>query len=260
MRFAILGSGSRGNALLVEAGSGSATTRLLLDCGFALRETVERLGRLGIEPGELSGIVVTHEHGDHAAGVFRLARRYGLPVWLSYGTHAALAMAAGDGVAIRLIDPHSAFAVGGVEVTPYPVPHDAREPVQFVFGDGVRRLGVLTDVGESTAHIEALLSGVDALVLECNHDRALLAQSRYPPVLRQRIGGRFGHLANEAAAALLRRIDASRLQHLVAAHLSAENNRPALASAALAAALGCAPDWVAVADQDAGLAWRQVAL
>ncbi|MET0581990.1 MAG: hypothetical protein ABWZ08_08460, partial [Pseudoxanthomonas sp.] len=142
---------------------------------------------------------------------------------------------------------------------PYPVPHDAREPAQFVFGDGARRLGVLTDTGCSTPHIEAVLSRCHALVLECNHDLDLLRASSYPPRLRERISGRYGHLDNAAAATLLSRLDNSSLQHLVAAHLSQENNRPDLARAALAAVIGCDADWIAVADQAGGLDWRQVA-
>lgn len=258
MRFALLGSGSRGNATLVEAGSDASTTRLLLDCGFTIRETEMRLARLGLAPEGLAGILLTHEHGDHAAGVFRFARRHCLPVWLSYGTCAACAENIGDEVDIRLIDSHQPFAVGDIQVQPFPVPHDAREPTQFVFSDGASCLGVLTDIGESTRHVEKMLSGADALVIECNHDREMLARSRYHASLKERIGGRLGHLANDLAAGIVRAIDRSRLQHLVAAHLSAENNRPELAAAALAAAAGCEDSWIAVADQEQGLAWRDV--
>lgn len=258
MRFALLGSGSRGNATVVEAGGGASTTRLLLDCGFTIRETEARLARLGLAPDGIAGILLTHEHGDHAAGVFRFARRHSLPVWLTYGTCSACEANIGDEVDIRLIDSHAPFAVGDIEVRPFPVPHDAREPTQFVFSDGGSRLGVLTDIGESTRHVEQMLSGVDALVIECNHDRAMLAASRYHDSLKRRIGGRLGHLANDLAAGIVAAIDVSRLQHLVAAHLSAENNRPELAVAALAVAAGCDASWIGVADQEQGLAWRDV--
>ena len=130
--------------------------------------------------------------------------------------------------------------------------------MQYVFSDGAVRLAVVTDLGCTTPHVEEKLTGVEALVLECNHDRALLAASRYPAVLKQRIGGRFGHLENSQAASLVRQIDGARLQHLVAAHLSQENNRPQLAVSALAAALGCSEDWIGVADQEGGFAWRQL--
>jgi phosphoribosyl 1,2-cyclic phosphodiesterase len=249
MRFASLGSGSRGNATLVEQGS----TLLLVDCGFSLRETERRLLRLGRDPAQVSALLVTHEHGDHLAGVALFARRYKVPVWLSAGTRGACR----DEIAgAQVFNSHAAFAVGDVEVTPFPVPHDAREPTQFVFGNGVQRLGLLTDTGSLTAHIEQQLSGCDALLLECNHDRTMLANGIYPPVLKARVGGDYGHLSNAQAAALLRRIDNSRLQPIVAAHLSDKNNTPQLAVAALAAALDCNDDWIGVARQDDGLAWR----
>ncbi len=144
-----------------------------------------------------------------------------------------------------------------LEVRPFPVPHDAREPVQFVCSDGRWRIGVLTDLGVSTAHVEASLSGCDALVLECNHDVDMLANGDYPYPLKQRIAGKQGHLDNGAAATLLGRLDNSRLKHLFAAHLSAHNNRPDLARAALAGALNCAPDWIGIADQREGFGWRE---
>jgi len=255
MRFASLGSGSQGNSLVVEAGG----TRVLLDCGFGLAATVARLARLGLVPEDLGAIVVTHEHDDHIGGVARLARRHGIPVWLTPGTLAGFEGLFAGVADVRLIHNYGVFAVGDVQVHPFPVPHDAREPAQFVFSDGARRLGVLTDVGCSTRHIEATLSGCDALVLECNHDAEMLRRSSYPQRLRERIAGRFGHLDNSAAAELLRNLDNSKLKHLVAAHLSQENNHPGLARAALSAVMNCAPEWIGIADQDEGLAWREIA-
>jgi phosphoribosyl 1,2-cyclic phosphodiesterase len=254
MRFASLGSGSQGNALVVEAQG----TRLLLDCGFGLAATVARLGRLGLAPEDLSAIVVTHEHDDHIGGVARLARRYGIPVWVTPGTIAGFEILFAGVNEVRMIHNYEVFEVGGLMVQPFPVPHDAREPAQYVIGNGAFRLGVLTDAGCSTRHIEAMLSGCDALVLECNHDVEMLRTSSYPQKLRERIGSRFGHLDNDAAAGLLSSLDNGKLKHLVAAHLSQENNRPDLARAALSAAMNCAPEWIAIADQDGGLGWRQL--
>jgi phosphoribosyl 1,2-cyclic phosphodiesterase len=254
MRFSSLGSGSEGTALMVAAGR----TQVLMDCGFGLQDTLSRLARLGVSPGQLSGIVVTHEHGDHISGVARLARKFDLPVWLTHGTLRTQANAFAGIAGIREIDPHLAFVIGDIEITPYSVPHDAAEPVQFVFSDGMRRLGVLTDTGCSTAHIEQMLSGCHALVLECNHDTEMLMNSDYPYSLKQRVGGRFGHLNNQEAAAILARLDASRLQHLVAAHLSRRNNTPELAVRALSAAVMCEESWVGVATQDEGFAWREI--
>ena len=254
MRFACLGSGSEGNALVVEVGQ----TRVLLDCGFSIKETVVRLGKLGLAPGDLSAIVVTHEHADHISGVTRLANRFKLPVWLSHGSYAYLANLDQTPSDINIIDSHATFAIGEMAIVPFPVPHDAREPIQFVFGDGAHRLGVLTDTGMITPHIAHMLSGCNALVLECNHDRELLANGSYPPRLKQRVGGRFGHLGNHAAADLLREIDTSRLTHLIAAHLSRKNNLPELARGALAAALNCPEEWIGIADQEVGFDWRTI--
>lgn len=249
MRFASLGSGSEGNGLVVEAGS----TRVLMDCGFGLADCVARLARLGVQPADLAGIVVTHEHSDHIGGVGRLARKHKLPVWLTAGT---LAMAQDlDGVAVQVIDSHAAFAVDGLEIQPYPVPHDAREPVQYVFGDGNHRLGVLTDTGCSTPHIEAMLAGVDALVLECNHDAAMLENGPYPVSLKRRVGGRFGHLENGQSAALLDKLKHEKLQCVMAAHVSKKNNTSELAQRALARVLNCADDDVRVACQTTGFNW-----
>jgi phosphoribosyl 1,2-cyclic phosphodiesterase len=253
VRFACLGSGSEGNALLVEADG----TRLLVDCGFGIRETIARLERLGVAPESIAAIVVTHEHSDHIGGVAAFAARFGTPVWLTFGTLSAVAERFAALPRVRGFDSHDTFAIDGIEVRPFPVPHDAREPVQFVLTDGQWRLGVLTDLGVSTVHVEASLSGCDGLVLECNHDRDMLANGDYPFPLKQRISGRFGHLDNDTAAGLLSRLDNSRLKHLVAAHLSQQNNKRELASAALAGALNCAQEWIGIADQNEGFGWRE---
>jgi phosphoribosyl 1,2-cyclic phosphodiesterase len=254
MRFASLGSGSGGNALVVEAGA----TRVLVDCGFSVEETERRLARLGLAGGDLAGILVTHEHGDHADGATAFARRHRIGVWMTHGTLRATQDTGAPDASVTVIESDAPFALGDLEVSPFPVPHDAREPVQFLLGDGVRRVGVLTDIGASTRHVEAMLSGCDALVLECNHDERMLAEGRYPAWLKARIGGPFGHLANGAAAALLAALDRSRLRHVVAAHLSEANNRPELARAALAGVLGCDESWIGVAEQARGFDWREV--
>ena len=252
MRFASIGSGSEGNGLLVEAGN----TRILIDCGFGVRDTVARLARLGVTPESLTAILVTHEHNDHAGGVPAFAGKYDIPVWLTFGTIFEVGDRF-DGIAqIFGFDSHDVFRIGDLEIHPFPVPHDAREPVQFVVSDGQHRLGLLTDIGGSTPFVQASLSGCSALVLECNHDRELLATSDYPPSLKNRIAGRFGHLHNEAAGALLAALDTSKLQHVIAAHLSQSNNTPQKARAALAGALRCAEDWIGIADQADGFGWR----
>lgn len=252
MRFACLGSGSQGNGLVIEAGC----TRVLLDCGFSIKETVLRLARLGLDPAALSGIVVTHEHSDHISGVARLAARYRLPVYLSHGSFAFLFNIDQAPDHYHILGTHTGFAIGDLSLDPFPVPHDAHEPLQFVFSDGRHRLGVLTDTGASTPHIEFMLSGCDALVLECNHDEEMLRNGPYPPALKQRVGGKLGHLSNREAATLLGKLDSSRLQHVIAAHLSEKNNTVSLARAALAGALNCEAGWIGVADQRQGFGWR----
>jgi phosphoribosyl 1,2-cyclic phosphodiesterase len=257
VRFASLGSGSEGNGLVVEAGR----SRLLLDCGFSPRETTRRLARIGLAPDDLAGIIVTHEHSDHVGGVFPFARSAGLPVWITHGTLAAMReadSAAGKSVDITTIHGEAGFTVGDLRVLPFTVPHDAREPVQYVLSDGARRLGVLTDTGCSTAHVQEVLSGCEGLVLEANHDLDLLWQGDYPQALKARIAGRYGHLDNSTAGQILSGIDRSRLQHVVAAHLSKKNNTPELVRAAFAMALGCEEGWVEVASQEAGFGWRQI--
>jgi phosphoribosyl 1,2-cyclic phosphodiesterase len=238
---------------VVEAGE----TRLLLDCGFSVKETVLRLNRLGLQAEQLSGVVITHEHDDHARGAFKLAARYQVPVWTTYGTYTMCQRyLPAQPLTVHIIDAHTTFAVQDIEVMPYPVPHDAREPAQFVFGDGARRFGVLTDVGSVTPHIVAMLHGCDALLLECNHDLEMLRTGPYAHSLKKRVGGWLGHLDNQSSAKLLAQLDNSKLKHLVAAHLSEKNNTPALAQQALSEVLQCAADWVQIASQQQGLDWR----
>jgi phosphoribosyl 1,2-cyclic phosphodiesterase len=254
MRFASLGSGSEGNALLVESVSGTTTTRVLLDCGFSAKEVERRLARLDVRADQIDAILITHEHADHIGGALTLARKWSIPIHMSWGT--ARAVGADDApVELHVLWGDESVVVGDLEVLPYTVPHDAREPLQYVFSDGASRLGVLTDVGVATAHITNVLSGCDALVLESNHDTAMLATSRYPASLKARIGGMHGHLNNDAAAGILAALDRSKLRHLVAAHLSRENNLPELAQAALAAVLGGTAADVVVATQADGFDW-----
>lgn len=252
MRFASIGSGSQGNGTLVEHGK----TCILLDCGFTVAETEQRLARLERRVEDLTAILITHEHGDHVSGAGPLANKYHLPVWATPGT--ALHHGLRKLPTLHLFNSHQPFAIGDVQVHPFPVPHDAREPTHFVFSNGARRLGVLTDTGASTPHIERCLSGCDALMLESNHDTEMLANGEYSRKLKKRVAGTYGHLSNHQAAALLANLDCSRLQHLIAMHLSAKNNTRELARAGFAKVLGCAPDWIGIAEQETGLAWREI--
>ena len=254
MRFCSLGSGSGGNATVVEATSGASTSRVLIDCGFSARELESRLARAGLRSEDLDAVFVTHEHGDHVGCAVALARRHRLPLWMSRGTWRAIGEPDAEGL-LHFARDGQAISVGDLILSPYTVAHDAQEPLQLRVSNGVRHLGVLTDVGSITPHLLANLQGCDALLLECNHDREMLAQSRYPASLKARIGGRFGHLSNETAAEILLAIMHSGLRHLVAAHLSEQNNRPDLARAALAQACGGSPQDIVVADPLEGFGW-----
>ena len=256
MKFASLGSGSEGNALLISTQSGTTSTTVMLDCGFGIRETERRLERLHITPANLAGIIVTHEHQDHIGGVFKFARRHRLPVWLTFGTFQA-ARERCDDIMISFCRDGTAFTIGDLELSPYTVPHDAREPVQYVASDGVLKLGVLTDAGHATSHLIGALGACDALMLECNHDRQMLRDSTYPPSLKQRIGGDYGHLSNQTAGEIVNELDKSRLKRIVGAHLSLKNNTPELARAALTDVVADRVD-VIIACQEEGFAWVSV--
>jgi phosphoribosyl 1,2-cyclic phosphodiesterase len=254
MRFASLGSGSEGNALLISATSGITETQVMLDCGFGLREAESRLSHLHIDPKQLSGIIVTHEHQDHVGGVFRLARRHKIPVWMTHGTLESVRDEA-DGVTVHICRDGEPFVIGDLEIQPYTVPHDAREPVQYTATDGIRKLGVLTDVGHSTPHLMKALSGCDALVLEFNHDTDMLSQSVYPPWLKSRIGGQLGHLSNQQSADILQALDRSRLQCVIAAHLSQKNNSPDKVRSLIQDVLAGSDVEIVIADQASGFDW-----
>lgn len=226
MKFASLGSGSEGNALLVSSSLEEGAT-VMVDCGFPVGETERRLGRLGLAPADIAGIFITHEHQDHVGGAFRLARRYGIPVWLTHGTYQAVRRNT-DGVDVRLCRDGDRIAVRSLVMHPYTVPHDAREPVQYVASDQRHRLGILTDAGQPTPHLIEALAACDGLLLECNHDLEMLAHSSYPASLKARIGSAYGHLSNESSAAILKAIDAQRLRIVVGAHLSQKTNTPAI--------------------------------
>lgn len=255
MRFCSLGSGSTGNATLVEAGA----TRLLIDCGFTQKELSLRLGRLNLDPSGLTALFITHEHGDHVGCALSLARRHRLPLWMSRGTWRAIGAPELDDDLLHFVSDGAPVAVGDLELSPYTVPHDAAEPLQLSCTDGQRRLGVLTDAGSITAHLLGALRGCDALLLECNHDRDLLANSSYPASLKARVGGRLGHLANDTAAEVLAACRHAGLRHVVAAHLSEQNNRPDLAAAALAGAVGTDAADIVVASARRGFDWLDLA-
>jgi len=251
LEFASIGSGSRGNATLVRVG----TTRVLVDCGFSAAETERRLARLGISPQSLDAMLVTHEHSDHIVGVGRLAERWQIPVMASTGTRRA-GLGKGLPETTMVFDPDVPFVVGDLEITPLVVPHDAAEPTQFLFTDGVTRLALLTDLGHVTPYLKSRMGTLQGLIIESNHDTRLLADGTYPSALKVRVGGDWGHLNNGQAASFVAGCGTSGLRVLVLAHLSEQNNRPELARSTMAGVLGCDAEEILIADQTLGLAWQ----
>jgi phosphoribosyl 1,2-cyclic phosphodiesterase len=254
IRLKSLGSGSGGNATLIQAREGARLTHLLVDCGLGVRELHKRLGRAGLLAEDLDAIFITHEHGDHVGCVRALAVRERIPVYMSHGTYVAIGEPDFDGL-LNVVCDGLAVDIGGLQLRPFTVPHDAREPLQLTCTDGASRLGLLTDLGRSSDHVLQELAGCATLLLECNHDPVMLETGSYPWPLKRRISGGWGHLANEAAAAIAASLRPAGLKRVVAAHLSEQNNRPELARSAMAAALDCAPEEVVVADQESGCDW-----
>ena len=258
LRFRSLGSGSRGNATLIEAGSGVHATRVLVDCGFGLKHLEARLARAGLAPSDIAAVFVTHEHGDHIGCAHAFSRRHGIAVWMSEGSWLAAGARDFEGRLFFARD-GEAIEVGELRLSPFTVPHDAREPLQLRCTDGARHLGLLTDLGHATPHVLAQLAGLDALLLEFNHDTELLAGSSYPPFLKQRVGGKWGHLSNDAAAEIAGALCHAGLRHLVAAHLSEQNNRPEIVRRLMAQVLGAASaDEMLTANAAEGTPWLTV--
>lgn len=235
MRFAVLGSGSRGNAILVAAGN----TRVLVDAGFSAKSMADRLGVLGVLPEEIDGIVVTHDHGDHTRGVGVFARRHGTPVFLTDRTREGCGGLFRGGEELRPYRAGFPFSIGALRVEPFLTAHDARDPVAVALVDHETglKLGVATDLGRPTSQVRHALAKSDVLVLEANHDLGLLHQSSYPSSVRSRIGSSHGHLSNEAAAQLAVELLHPRLAGVILAHISAECNRPELAESVVGGAL-----------------------
>jgi len=258
MRFCSLGSGSGGNATVVEASQGITSTRVLIDAGFSLRELTRRLGLRGLSPDDLDAIFITHEHGDHIGCALNLAQRHGIPIWTSAGTWQALRAEDVDTKLRHVARAGEAIPLGDLCLQPFAVPHDAMEPLQLRCHDGARHLGVLTDAGSISPGMRDALAGCHALLLECNHDVEMLrGNASYPASLKRRILGSHGHLSNQQAAELLAACLHPGLRQVVAAHLSERNNLPELAMAELLAARGTAGGCeIRIAEQATGVDWQ----
>jgi phosphoribosyl 1,2-cyclic phosphodiesterase len=233
VRLTVLGSGSRGNAILVESGADA----LLVDAGFSLKELAHRIDHVGGDATRVRAIALTHEHGDHSRGAGRAAAAWNVPVAASAGTLTAAAPRM-NGASTVSLPPSRPVAVGGFQLTAFPTAHDAREPIVLIVEDGEgRRLGVAYDVGSPTTALQHACRGLDALVIESNHDEVMLRSSDYPASVRARIAGRAGHLSNAQAAAVVQAAAHAGLGVVVLAHLSETCNREALALQTMKAAL-----------------------
>jgi len=233
VRVVPLGSGSSGNATLVEFGE----RRFLVDAGLAARDLAARLEAVGVAPERIDAILVSHEHHDHARGLLRFATRHRVPVFTTVETLGALNLAPRHFAAWHPFEPGTTFEAFGVAVTPFSVPHDAVEPVGFVLAASGIRVGIATDIGHMTTLVQQRLAGCHVLLVEANHDDGMLLRGPYPWVLKQRIGGRLGHLSNEEAATLVAAVADDDTQAVILAHLSEKNNTSALARSAVATAL-----------------------
>jgi len=252
LRFASLGSGSRGNALLVELNE----TLLMVDCGLSLKAAEERLRVLGRTPLDVTALLVTHEHADHIQGVARFARRYNTPVWMTPGT--ASAATARNLTRINTLNCHRELELGEVVVKPFPVPHDGREPCQFVFVGGGRKLGVLSDTGHITSHMAEQLVGCDALALEANHDLEMLQHGSYPASVKYRVASSIGHLSNAQAAELLEQVVHPQMQWVVALHISEQNNSFGDVRDSLSAVLARDEQSLYLAEQSTPSEWFEI--
>ncbi len=252
-----LGSGSKGNALLVSVREGLTETTVMFDCGFGIREMQRRLERARCHPEQVSALVVTHEHGDHARSVLPFARRYQIPVWMSEGTFRAIGKDF-SGVDLHFCRDGDSFPVRDLLVSAFAVSHDAREPLQFHVTDGSVKFAMLTDTGQVTTSIRDALSGCNALMLECNYDDDMLERSSYPFIVRRRIGSVYGHLSNRCAADFLSGLDNACLTKVIGAHLSETNNLPELALKSLSDAVDIDRVAVTVAGQASGFEWMEI--
>lgn len=245
--FCVLASGSRGNCVYVSDGD----TAVIIDAGLSGVEIERRLLARELDPAGIDAIVVTHEHGDHIQAVGVLARRYGLPVYLTRGTGQAAAAHLGRIDRVVHFEAGRTFDINRLTLHPFRLPHDAADPAGFTVEAGGVRLGLATDLGVAPAMIRTHLTGCQALILEANHDPRMLAEGPYPWPLKQRIAGRTGHLSNDDTRALLAQVRHAGLHHVVLAHLSETNNTPASALNAVSQALGSCRARLTVARQNA---------
>ena len=253
MRFCSLGSGSSGNSYIV----GDDLTNIVVDCGFSLTEFENRLLLKKIKISDIKAILLTHEHDDHSKGAFAFAEKYKIPIFITYGTYKMCQKKIKKSYKIDLnfILPLETFIFENIKIYPLPVPHDAREPVQFKFEINKKKLAIITDLGFGNNYLIESLQDVDALILESNHDLDLLSKSKYPISLKKRIMSDLGHLSNDQSLAILKKINLKNLKWLGAAHLSNENNSPKLVQQAWKSVFTKEINFI---DPDIGIQWASL--
>lgn len=247
----VLGSGSRGNATFIR----TSQVRLLIDAGLSRKEIASRLTLIGEDPDGIDAVLITHEHSDHASGLKNLIKELPAQAYLTRGTIGALRTQEHDPANPRIvpITPGVAFKIGDTEILPFPVPHDAAEPVAFKVKCGGVQVTQLTDIGYMPESLTTYLAGSHLLILESNHDLEMLRAGPYPWVLKQRLMGRYGHLSNTAVARFFREQYDGTAEHVLLAHLSTKNNHPELARQETARALrdrGFSQSKVGITSQD----------
>lgn len=257
MRIASLGSGSKGNATIVATGNVAARNpAVLVDCGFSLKDLQRRAAHKDFLLSDIAAILVTHEHSDHCSGVAALSRSLKIPVYLTHGTYASGRV---EGCyETHCFNADDVLHLAGMSVHSVAVPHDAREPVQYVFERQAGRIGILTDLGCVTAHVARAFRGCEMLLLEFNHDVEMLAGGPYPQALKRRVAGDWGHLSNQQALALLHEVAGEKLQHLAIAHISEKNNNRETIQAALVAGFPRLREKLVWAQQESGFDWIEL--
>ena len=250
MKFASLGSGSKGNATIIDTESGC----LMIDCGFSIKETTRRLERVGKSPQDISAILVTHEHSDHWKGVLPFSSKFSIDVYATAGCYRAVSVSPSSSKLFKIVCSHTGFMINNVQVLPIPVPHDANEPVQYIFSYDQYCLGILTDVGSITPYIIQQYNKCNGLLVEANHDVELLQSGTYPKFLKDRVAGQWGHLNNDQTASFLSAIDQESIQKLVIGHISESNNNAARVKQAIENVFASS-EKIIYANQNEGFDW-----
>jgi phosphoribosyl 1,2-cyclic phosphodiesterase len=250
VKFASLGSGSKGNATIIDTENGC----LMIDCGFSIKETTRRLERVGKSPQDISAILVTHEHSDHWKGVLPFSSKFSIDVYATAGCYRAVNVSPSSSKLFKIVCSHTVFMINRVQVQPIPVPHDANEPVQYIFSYDQYRLGILTDVGNITPYIIQQYNNCTGLLVEANHDVELLQAGAYPKFLKDRVAGQWGHLNNAQTASLLSAIDQQSIQKLVIGHISESNNNSARVKQAIEDVFASS-EKIIYANQNEGFDW-----